>query len=72
MSDRTPCDHCSYAALRQKYGMRLIVQPCAGTLGGTNVYWDKPDERHFLAWFQQLATKCTCQPAMRSSITGKR
>ncbi len=61
MGNRAPCDHCSYAALRQKHGTRLIVQPCEGTLGGTNVYWAKADERHFLALFLELTPACTCQ-----------
>jgi hypothetical protein len=61
MSNNTACDYCSCAALRQKYGTRLIVQPCAGTLGGTNVYWGKADERHFLAWFLELTPVCTCR-----------
>jgi hypothetical protein len=61
MANHTPCDYCSYVALRQKYGTRLIVQPCEGTLGGTNVYWGKADERHFLGWFLELTPACICR-----------
>ena len=75
MSDRTPCNYCTYRSIKQRYEAKgLVVTKMRGWEDGTEVFAHPPDvviergagdmnhpqHQYFRCWLMELPGHCVC------------